>query len=112
MRVRREGSFGVISSESATALAMVLTELVQNAVEHGKPSVTGIVVRAERDAERLHVQVEDDGAGLPEAFALDESTSLGLTIVGTLVESELGGRLRLGPGADGGTKAEFDVELV
>ena len=39
VRVRREGSFGVISSEAATALAMVLTELLQNAVEHGQPDV-------------------------------------------------------------------------
>ena len=91
---------------------MVLTELVQNAVEHGQPAVTEIVVRAERDAGALRVQVEDDGAGLPEGFVLEESTSLGLTIVGTLVESELGGRLRLGPGATGGTRAEIDVELV
>ena len=110
-RVRREGSFGVISSEAATALAMVLTELVQNAVEHGQPSVTEIVVRVERDGGRLTVEVEDDGAGLPDGFELDSSTSLGLTIVGTLVESELGGRLRLGPGAAGGTRAEIDVEL-
>ena len=29
------GTFGVLPSESATALAMVLTELLQNAVEHG-----------------------------------------------------------------------------
>jgi two-component sensor histidine kinase len=112
VRVRREGSFGVISSEAATALAMVLTELVQNAVEHGKPVVSEIVVRARRDDDRLHVQVEDDGAGLPDGFDLDGSSSLGLTIVGTLVESELGGRLRLGPGTDGGTRAEIDVELI
>ena len=35
VRVRRTGSFGVLPSEQATALAMVLTEVLQNAVEHG-----------------------------------------------------------------------------
>ena len=35
VRVRREGSFGELASEIASALAMVLTELIQNAVEHG-----------------------------------------------------------------------------
>ena len=35
--VRREGSFGLLPNETATALAMVLTELLQNAVEHGYP---------------------------------------------------------------------------
>jgi hypothetical protein len=36
--VRRSGSFGELPAEVATALAMVLTELVQNAVEHGYPA--------------------------------------------------------------------------
>jgi two-component sensor histidine kinase len=111
-RVRREGSFGVMSSEAATALAMVLTELVQNAVEHGQPGLTEIVVGAQRDDEVLRVRVDDDGAGLPPGFALETSSSLGLTIVGTLVESELGGRLVMGVGAGGrGTRAEIDVRL-
>ncbi len=37
VRVVRRGSFGVLASETATALAMVLTEVLQNAVEHGYP---------------------------------------------------------------------------
>ena len=111
-RVRREGSFGVMPSETATALAMVLTELVQNAVEHGQPGLTEIVVGARREADVLQVTVDDDGAGLPEGFTVEGSTSLGLTIAGTLVESELGGRLALGAGPGGrGTRAEIDVRL-
>ncbi|MGH3308334.1 MAG: histidine kinase N-terminal domain-containing protein, partial [Nocardioides sp.] len=35
VRVRREGAFGVLDSGAATALAMVLTEVLQNAVQHG-----------------------------------------------------------------------------
>ena len=43
------------------------------------------------------MSVDDDGRGLPDGFDLDASTSLGLSIVRTLVESELGGQLELGP---------------
>src|SRR4051812_15071500 len=117
VRVRREGSFGVLSSESATALAMVLTEVLQNAVEHGydpdAPDTAGeIVLTAGRLVGRLHVTVDDDGRGLPEGFDLDGSTSLGLSIVRTLVESELGGQLTLGPRPEGtGTRAALDVPL-
>ncbi len=72
--VRREGSFGLLPNETATALAMVLTELLQNAVEHGYPeesaqesdSAGSIVVEPERIAGRLRVTVDDDGVGLPE----------------------------------------------
>ena len=67
--VRREGSFGLLPNETATALAMVLTELLQNAVEHGYPEDSetdgSIVVEPERIAGRLRVTVDDDGVGLP-----------------------------------------------
>ncbi|MEP9361573.1 histidine kinase N-terminal domain-containing protein [Nocardioides sp. CN2-186] len=117
VRVRREGSFGVLPSETATGLAMVLTELLQNAVEHGydpdAEDVTGqIVLTASRLVGRLHVTVDDDGGGLPDGFDLDGSTSLGLSIVRTLVESELGGQLELGPMPSGpGTRAVLDLPL-
>ena len=38
VRVRREGRFGMLVSEQATPLAMVVMELLQNAVEHGYPA--------------------------------------------------------------------------
>jgi len=116
-RVRREGSFGVLPSETATTVAMVLTELLQNAVEHGYPAAEGesagqIVVTAERAEDRLRFTVDDDGRGLPPGFDMEGSTTLGLSIVGTLVESELGGRLELGPSPSGrGTRAEIDVPI-
>ncbi|WP_205471036.1 sensor histidine kinase [Nocardioides sp. SYSU D00038] len=129
LRVLREGSFGVLPSETATALAMVLTEVLQNAAEHGydPPADDGptdltdpaagllgrILVTVRRDDGRLVVQVDDDGRGLPPGFDLERSTNLGLSIVGTLVESELGGRLTLGPTSSGrGTRVVVDVPVV
>jgi two-component sensor histidine kinase len=117
VRVRREGRFGMLPSESATAVAMVLTELLQNAVEHGYPGEgehgTGgeIVVRAERRGGRLEVTIDDDGKGLPQGFELDSTPSLGLSIVKTLVESELGGHLVLGSSPLGGTRADVSIPL-
>jgi two-component system, sensor histidine kinase PdtaS len=117
LRVRREGSFGVLPSETATTVAMVLTELLQNAVEHGfadQPEgvAGGVVVTARRRAGRLRFSVDDDGRGLPPGFDITQTTSLGLSIVGTLVESELGGELSMGPRPTGqGTRAEIDVPL-
>jgi len=117
VRVRRQGSFGGLDSEVATPLAMALTELLQNAVEHGYPEgasadVAQIVMAVRRTSSTLTVTVEDDGHGLPDGFDLATSTNLGLSIVGTLVESELGGRLRLEnrPGGTG-ARAEISVPL-
>ena len=110
VRTVREGSFGTLTPEVATPLAMVLTEVLQNAVEHGFRDGAGTVsVHAERPAGRLRVTVEDDGAGLPAGFDVHGSSSLGLSIVRTLVESELGGLLEMGPAPGGGTRVVVDV---
>jgi two-component system, sensor histidine kinase PdtaS len=115
VRVERVGSFGELGSDVATALAMVLTEVVQNAVEHGygEGSADGLIrVTAGRLVGRLHVTVEDDGSGLPDDFDPVASTQLGLSIVRTLVESELGGQLEIGPRPDArGTRVAVDVPL-
>ena len=93
IEVRRTGSFGDIPAEVATALVLVLTELVQNAIEHafaGRDS--GLVeVIAERARGRLTVTIRDDGVGLPADFAAVSSDRLGLQIVQTLVSAELDG---------------------
>ena len=112
--VRRRGSFGELPAEVATAVSLVLTELVQNAVEHACPGPDGGVVEvvAERSDEGLRVQVVDDGAGLPAGFDLAAGPRLGLKIVRTLVEGELRGRLALGAGPAGtGTCAVVEVPL-
>jgi two-component sensor histidine kinase len=111
--IRREGSFGVFSAERATPLVMVLTELVQNAIEHAfDPGVTGTVtLSAERSARWLDVIIHDNGRGLPENFDLEKSDRLGLQIVRTLLGAELGGSLGLHPGSGGGTDAVLRVPL-
>ena len=123
VRVVRDGTFGLLPSETATTLAMVLTEVLQNAVEHGygpgaagqpgmePPGAGRVVVHAKRLVGRLHVTVVDDGRGLPEGFDLDSSTSLGLSIVRTLVESELDGQLVIRPGAERGTVVDVDFPV-
>ncbi|HEY3736773.1 MAG TPA: histidine kinase N-terminal domain-containing protein [Jatrophihabitans sp.] len=93
VRVRRAGSFGDVPAETATALVLVLTELVQNSLEHAFPSGgTGSVrVSAERSRSDLVVTISDDGVGLPADFDPDASERLGLQIVKTLVSAELNG---------------------
>lgn len=113
VRVVREGSFGHVPADAATALAMVLTELLQNAAEHAFAGGPGEVrVVASRDGGRLEMCVSDDGRGLPEGGAGALSgTSLGLSIVRTLVETELRGSFTLESGPSGGTEARVVADL-
>ncbi|MCU1596132.1 MAG: ATPase [Frankiales bacterium] len=114
VHVLRSGSFGTLSAEVATPLSMVLTELVQNAVEHAYPDGREgyIDVGVDRSDDELVVEVTDDGAGLPPGFDLQSSTRLGLQIVRTLVDGELGGTLTIAPRSTTGTRALLRVPLL
>jgi two-component system, sensor histidine kinase PdtaS len=113
VRIRREGTFGVLPAEVATPLVMVLNELLVNAVEHGFDEGRGgeVVVTAQRRGRELRVRVVDTGRGLPPDFELDGSERLGLQIVRTLVAGELRGTITIHPGAAGGTEADLVVPL-
>ncbi len=112
------GTFGMLSATVATPLALVLTELLQNALQHGLSRPTGsalsgsIEVTAERTADQITITVCDNGVGLPADFSLDRTASLGLQIVRTLVEAELGGKLDIRPRAGGGTRVQVDLPLT
>jgi two-component sensor histidine kinase len=109
--VRREGSAGSLPAALATPLAMVLTELLQNAVEHGSDADGArITVSAGRDREQVRVCVDDGGRGLPPGFDPTTSDRLGLRIVRTLV-AERQGSVTWGPSPDGGTRAEVVLPL-
>jgi len=114
VRVCREGTLGELPAELATPLVMVLAELVQNALEHAfAPGAHGsVVVRAQRSAGWLDVLVHDDGLGLPEGFALEQAGGLGLEIVRTLVDAELGGSLSVRPADGGGTDARLRLPVT
>jgi two-component sensor histidine kinase len=114
VRTERSGDFGELPSEFATPLALVINELVTNAVEHGLHDRKGTVwltasrQRREDDAEVLKVCVADDGVGLPEE---NRSEGLGLQIVRTLVTSELGGTIDWTPRDGGGTCVDISLVL-
>lgn len=106
---RKEGSFGELPSEYATPLALALTEVVTNAVEHGLAGREGeVFIRADRTPERLSVEVIDTGTGLPGGTVGD---GLGTQIVRTLIEGELGGSISWGADVGGGTRVAIEVPL-
>lgn len=108
-RTQSTGRFGVLPSEYATPLALALTEVVTNAVEHGLAGQEGIVtIDAERTEENLRVTVRDTGLGLPEGRI---GQGLGTQIIRTLIQGELGGTIEW-HGSDGeGTEVVIDIPL-
>ena len=124
------GDLGGVAADVATPLAVTLAELLQNAVEHAfggdgvdeeldEPTgedaggeVGHVVVTLSADPTSLMVEVRDDGQGLPEGFDIKLTTSLGLSIVRDLVDSQLGGSIDMvsvPPELGGGTRAVVRV---
>jgi len=86
----------VLKPNSAVPLALILSEAVANALEHGlrdRESGT-ILVKAHRYDEAIHLSVEDNGHGLPEGFDLDGADSVGLRI-SRLLSQQLDGQMAL-----------------
>lgn len=104
------GSFGILPSEYATPLALALTELVTNAVEHGLRGKGGgeVTITAKRSPDRLTVVVTDNGEGLPGGVVTE---GLGTQIVRTLIEGELGGTIAWSSAPGEGTEVTVDVPM-
>jgi len=86
-----------LAGSRATALALVFSELLQNALEHGGDSVR--VELARRDGDVV-LAIADDGSGVDG----EPVSGTGLSIVRALVRDELGGTLALE--SNGGLRAE------
>ncbi len=125
--IKITGDAGNLPATVATPLAVVLNELLQNVVDHAyagedEPPRRGepghVLLELDNDGSELTVRVTDDGVGLPAGFSMDASTGLGISIVRTLVTTELGGTIAFGPGtrqgpAPGpGTTVELRVPLA
>jgi two-component sensor histidine kinase len=92
-----EGPSIYLPSQQATACALVVNELIQNAVEHGfeRKKHGHISVRLMDGGDQVGVEVMDDGDPLPTEFDLEKPSSLGLQIVRSLVEGDLHGKATL-----------------
>lgn len=94
-----------LPSRQATACALVINELLDNALEHGhrRRGAGKIVVTVHDGGDRVRIEVSDDAGQLPSDFDIESDSGLGLKIVRTLVEQELSGQFELH--AEGGSSA-------
>jgi two-component sensor histidine kinase len=89
----------VLPSKPATSLALVINELLQNALEHafiGQDHGT-VTISLSRSPHHFIVEVSDDGVGLPR----ERPASTGLEIVETLVRDDLRGKIAFKSGERG-----------
>jgi two-component sensor histidine kinase len=93
-----KGDGGRLPATIATPLSVVILELLQNAVDHGFPEGSAggaVVVVLSHDEDELHIQVVNNGIALSPDFDFAKATGLGLSIVRTLVTTELAGTIEM-----------------
>jgi two-component sensor histidine kinase len=110
VRIERRGTVGMLPAAVAMPLAMVVTELLQNAAQHAVPGGGRIAVESFRPGGALRVMISDDGPGLPDGFSAS-AAGLGMHIVHSLVAGELSGRLVSRPAVPHGTVMVVEVPL-
>lgn len=101
----------VVPARKATSVGMVVNELAANAMKHGfvsKPEGT-LRILLHRSSGDIRISVSDNGSGLPRDFDPKTNARLGLTIVQTLVERDLGGQLAFRN--DDGTTVEISLHF-
>ena len=107
--LRVQGDDMMVSSDCATAVALVVNELLLNSIEHAYPDQKSgtVTVSIYRGALYGTVTVADDGFD-PEEVA----DSLGMSLVRMTVRDKLQGTLRIQSTLGRGTASSFDVRLT
>ena len=112
VRTLVRGSFGSIPAEDATALALILTELVTNAVEHGfegrESGTVEVIVRAAGRRAAGRGGRRRLRAARPSAAPAPGS---GTQIVSTLVTNEMRGTIEWASREGGGTSVVIEARL-
>ncbi len=100
-----------IPSRLATTVALVINELIQNALQHGirDHSKGNVAIRVGQLSGFLAIIVHDNGPGLPKGFDMERDGNLGLTIVRTLVKDELKGKFLIHQ--EKGARAEISFPI-
>ncbi len=104
--LERSGDAGRLPAEVATPLAMCVSELIHNAVQHSQG--TFVEVRSMREPGSLRIEVKDDGTGVGTRG--DVTPGLGLQIVTSLAETELSGSFEFAE-EDYGTRAVVSIRI-
>ena len=92
-----EGDDVLLPLQQATAVALILNELIQNAIEHGfkDREVGQIDVQVQNTNGEVLLKVSNDGELLPPDFDAARSNTLGVRIIDNLARGTLRGRFTL-----------------
>jgi PAS domain S-box-containing protein len=93
-----EGDNILLGVDLAIPCGLFINELISNSLKYAFPNGGNGEVRVslrETDETNIEIIVSDNGVGIPDNIDLASTNTLGLSLVTTLVENQLGGKLEL-----------------
>lgn len=105
-------NFPVMHMRSAS-VALVINELISNSIKHNKELKMGELtakISLNQEEEEALIEYRDNGKGYPEGFDIDSSTGIGMTLIKSIVVSELGGELHCYTNNGASVDIRFGIE--
>ncbi len=111
---RISGDTFQLTPAMTTGFALAINEILLNIIKHAfndnrVRGTIGLVITNEEDCHRLVVY--DDGCGLPDDFDLENTRSLGTTLIKNFIRDDLGGTFIMENNDGRGTRAVITLPL-
>lgn len=96
IRMKLDVSEVQLNVNQAVPCGLIINELLTNAFKHAYPDeISGIItVSLRQEGDKITLRVVDKGVGLPDDFVLEETESLGFTLINILVK-QIGAEIRI-----------------
>ena len=103
----------ILSADHAIPLGLLINELVTNSVKYAYPGGHGAIEVSAREIDgQLHVEVSDQGIGLPDGFEIDQPrASLGFKVIAGLTR-QLQGHIKILPNQPNGVRFLLDLPIL
>ena len=95
IEIKKELEDIFIPYNKATTIVLIINELVANCYEHAfsEQDSGEIIVKCKKINDKISLVIEDNGKGLPSDFDVKNSTTLGLSIVYSIINNEFNGKI-------------------
>jgi len=100
----------ILKADILFTLGIILNELLTNIMKYAFPGMNNgiVIVSASKNDRRVKIEIQDNGAGIPESISFENSTGFGMQLVSMLTE-QIGGTINIERG--GGTKFILEFEV-
>jgi two-component sensor histidine kinase len=107
-RLQLQVGEGHLTVDQATALALLINELISNAVLHGQGKIE---LRLSIENEEVHLELRDEGSGFPEGFDPARDARIGIQLIENYARWDLQGQIAYENRPEGGASVRVDFPL-